>query len=99
MFRIFALCCTLIVSGYAAADKESVALFKDYLPHQILEMPEEERSQSVPIMFIGAASLGTSKAGAVILQAQLNTLRYLLIHESHPAMSARYGMGWVRAAL
>ena len=23
----------------------------------------------------------------------------LLIHESHPAMSARYGMGWVRAAL
>ena len=76
MFRIFALCCTLIVSGYAAADKESVALFKDYLPHQILEMPEEERSQSVPIMFIGAASLGTSKAGAVILQAQLNTLMY-----------------------
>ena len=25
--------------------------------------------------------------------------RFLLIHESHPAMSARYGMGWVRAAL
>ena len=25
--------------------------------------------------------------------------RNLLIHESHPAMSARYGMGWVRAAL
>ncbi len=23
----------------------------------------------------------------------------LLIHESHPAMSVRYGMGWVRAAL
>ena len=23
----------------------------------------------------------------------------LLIHESHPAMSAWYGMGWVRAAL
>ena len=27
------------------------------------------------------------------------TFRFLLIHESHPAMSARYGMGWVRAAL
>ena len=24
---------------------------------------------------------------------------FLLIQESHPAMSARYGMGWVRAAL
>ena len=27
------------------------------------------------------------------------SIEYLLIHESHPAMSARYGMGWVRAAL
>ena len=26
-------------------------------------------------------------------------MSFLLIHESHPAMSARYGMGWVRAAL
>ena len=29
----------------------------------------------------------------------LCTKDYLLIHESHPAMSAWYGMGWVRAAL
>ena len=28
-----------------------------------------------------------------------STLFFLLIHESHPVMSARYGMGWVRAAL
>ena len=27
------------------------------------------------------------------------SIGFLLIHESHPAMSARYGMGWVRAAL
>ena len=76
MFRIFALCCALFVSGYASADKDSVALFKDYLPQQILEMSEEKRSQSVPIMFIGAAILATSEAGGLILQAQLNTLMY-----------------------
>ena len=27
------------------------------------------------------------------------TLDVVAVHESHPAMSARYGMGWVRAAL
>ena len=27
------------------------------------------------------------------------SIEILLIHESHPAMSARYGMGWIRAAL
>ena len=76
MFRFFTFCCALFVFGYAWADENSVALFKDYLPQQILGMSEEERSQSVPIMFIGAASLATSEAGAIILQAQLNTLMY-----------------------
>ena len=35
-----------------------------------------------------------AKAGKVYTANQ-----FLLIHESHPAMSVRYGMGWVRAAL
>ena len=46
----------------------------------------------------------SSKSG--LTRQQMETIcgkvkdkRNLLIHESHPAMSARYGMGWVRAAL
>ena len=37
--------------------------------------------------------------GAVGDALRLGAIGFLLIHESHPAMSARYGMGWVRAAL
>ena len=76
MFRFIAFCCALFVSEHAWANKDSVALFKDYLPHQILEMSEEERSQSVPVMFIGASSLAASEASDIMLQTQLNTLMY-----------------------
>ena len=58
------------------ADEDSIARFKDYLPQQILEMPKEERSRSVPMMFVGAANLAASEAGDIILQANLNVLMY-----------------------
>lgn len=39
-------------------------------------MSKEERSNSVPMMFIGAANLAMSETGDLVIQAHLNTLMY-----------------------
>ena len=76
MIGVPALICVVFVSSTALADEDSIVRFKDYLPQQILDMPKEERSRSVPMMFVGAANLAASEAGDIILQANLNTLMY-----------------------
>ncbi len=43
-------------------------------------------------------SIAAAVAAGIVEWAGLAFI-FLLIHESHPAMSARYGMGLVRAAL
>ena len=76
MFIVSALCCTILFSRSALAGQDSVALFEGFLPHQIVEMSEEEINSSVPIKFIGVASLAASEEGDLILQSSLNTLMY-----------------------
>lgn len=76
MLKIATLCFVFGLCGSAQAEEDAVAQYKDYLPHEISEMSEEERWSSVPTMFIGAANLATSEAGDLIIQANLNTLMY-----------------------
>ncbi|MCD1620637.1 hypothetical protein ACFSDD_07295 [Salipiger marinus] len=58
------------------ADDDAAAKYRNYLPDQLLALPEDERSSSVPMMFSGAANLATSPAGDLVMQANLNTLMY-----------------------
>lgn len=76
MIKIVAFCLALFVPAAALADDDAVARFKNFLPADILKMPDEQRSKSVPMMYIGAANLAASKAGDLVLQAQLNVLMY-----------------------
>ncbi|RDJ11645.1 hypothetical protein [Rhizobium grahamii] len=62
--------------GAAQAEDAAVARYRDYLPEQIMQMPEQERKSSVPMMFIGAANSALSKNGQVFIQAALNSLMY-----------------------
>lgn len=62
--------------GIAQADDAAVQRYKDYLPEQILRMPESERKGTLPIMFIGAANLANAPGGKLIMQSHLNSLMY-----------------------
>lgn len=75
MFRIALIFLILLVS-VAHADEDAVAKYRDYLPEQLLALPEDERQSSVPMMFSGAANLATSPAGDLVMQANLNSLMY-----------------------
>jgi len=75
MFRIASIVLILLV-GVAHADEDAVAKYRDYLPEQLLALPEDERQSSVPMMFSGAANLATSPAGDLAIQANLNWLMY-----------------------
>jgi len=66
----------LLWLGASHAAEDAFAQYKNLLPEQILELTDDERSKSVPIMFNGAANLATSPTGKLIIRAQLNTLMY-----------------------
>lgn len=76
MFRITILFFALVWCWHAYADDDAVARYRNYLPRQILDLPEKERSSSVPIMYTGAANLAMSESGNVVMQANLNALMY-----------------------
>ncbi|WP_281023700.1 hypothetical protein [Minwuia sp. IMCC3009] len=71
-----ALICLVFLNGFAQADENAVAKYSDYLPEQLLALSEDERRDSVPMMFSGAANLAISPAGNLIMQANLNSLMY-----------------------
>lgn len=76
MLRAIAFAFAFLYSSIVQADEAAVARFKDYLPQQIVALPEKERSSSVPMMFIGAANLALSDFGDLVIQAHLNSLMY-----------------------
>ncbi len=76
MFRCLVFCCAVFAAGPAWVAEEAVGVFKDYLPLQILEMSEQELSQSVPVDLVAAAHLANSEVGDFMLQFYLNTLMY-----------------------
>ena len=65
-----------LVSSVAHADDAAIARFRNYLPQQIMAMTDAERSNSVPMMYIGAANSALSPYGDLINQAALNALMY-----------------------
>lgn len=75
MIRI-ATICFIMLASIASADEDSVAKFRDFLPEQILAMSKEERSSSVPMMYIGVANTAASPAGDLFVQVGLNMLMY-----------------------
>lgn len=75
MFRIASIC-LILLAGVARADEDSVAKYRDFLPAQLLALPEDERQSAVPMMFTGAANLAVSPAGELVMQANLNSLMY-----------------------
>lgn len=66
----------ILTAGIGHADQEAVEKYRDYLPEQILALPEEELKSSVPIMYSNAAYLALSPAGDISAQANLNSLMY-----------------------
>ena len=70
------LICFLVFAGCAYADSDAVEKYRNYLPEQLLALPEDERSSSVPMMYSSAANLAASPAGDFITQARLNSLMY-----------------------
>jgi hypothetical protein len=62
--------------GAAQADDAALARYKDYSPEQIMQLPEEERKSSVPMVYLGAANDALSKTGPVLIQSALNALMY-----------------------
>ena len=75
MFRSFFIC-LILFSSAVCADEDAIAKYRDYLPVQLLALPEEELHSSVPMIFSGAAKLATSPAGDFVMQANLNSLMY-----------------------
>lgn len=76
MLRSAAIAITLVCCDVAQAADDAVERFKNYTPQQIMSMSEKDRSNQVPMMFIGAANLAMVEAGDLILQASLNALMY-----------------------
>lgn len=75
MFRI-SVACLILTASLARADEDAVEKYRGLLPDELLELSDEERSNSVPMMFTGAANLAVSPAGDLIMQANLNSLMY-----------------------
>ena len=60
----------------AIADDDAVEKYRNYTPQQLAELPEKERSSSVPMMYSFAARNGLSKGADLLFAMQLNTLMY-----------------------
>jgi hypothetical protein len=60
----------------AIGDDSAVDKYYQYLPSQILGLPEKERQSKVPMMYIGAANLARSPIGELSIRMNLNSLMY-----------------------
>jgi hypothetical protein len=72
----FFLVSFIFFAGVGRGNESAVANYRDYLPEQLLALPEYELRNSVPMMFSGAANLAASPAGDLVMQANLNSLMY-----------------------
>jgi len=71
-----ALVILILLACVARADEDAVTRYRNYLPEELLAMPEDKLNSSVPMAFIGAANLATSPSGDLLMQANLNLLMY-----------------------
>ena len=73
---VLAVQVAILTPHISAAEEDAVAKFYSFLPDQILSMTDEERSSSVPMMYIGAANLAAAPYGDLVIQSNLNVLMY-----------------------
>lgn len=78
----------ILIASEATADAEAVERYRDFLPEEIMALPESERHKSVPMMYLGAANTGTSPAAEIFIQANLATLMYPAISDLEGAKRA-----------
>ena len=76
MLRVMFLAILTASAWSAQADEVSMLKYRDFLPQQILNLPENIRSSEVPMAYTGAANLALSPAADLILQTNLNELMY-----------------------
>lgn len=76
IFRAVAFGITLVSQSTAFAADSALERYKNYLPQQIIDLPEKERTNEVPMNLIGAARLAVSEAGDLVTKAHLNSLMY-----------------------
>lgn len=68
---VLASLCAILMPSASHADDASMAKYRDWLPSQILEMPEKQRRSEVPIAYIMSA-----RTADLAIQSFLNTLMY-----------------------
>lgn len=68
---VLASLCAILIPSASHADDASIAKYKDWLPRQILEMPEKQRRSEVPIAYTMSA-----RTADLAIQSLLNTLMY-----------------------
>lgn len=76
MVKAIAFCLVFVWCGTSYAGEDAVARFKNYLPREIMGIPEKERASSVPVMYLGAANFALSPMGDIVAQGNLNALMY-----------------------
>lgn len=72
----------------AIADDDAVKKYRDYTPQQLADLPEKERSSSVPMMYSFAARNGLSKGADLLFAMQLNTLMYAGVSDYEGAVKS-----------
>lgn len=84
--KLFGIAVIWCSSAYA--DEDAMKKYADFLPGEILALPEEERHSSVPMVYSGVAQQAISPAGDVLDQLNLNTLMYAGIGDYEAAKRA-----------
>lgn len=83
------LATSITALSYAAvADDNAVKKYGKLTPQQLADLPESERSASVPIMYTQAARKGLSQGADLLFAMQLNTLMYEGIHNYEKAVKS-----------
>ena len=80
----------------AIGETDAVAKYRSYTPQQIADMPDDERSSSVPMMYTMAASTGMSTGSELLFAMQLNRLMYPGVSD-YPAAVQAFQLDWNEA--
>ena len=88
MKSISILLISLFVVTLSLAVEAAVRKYRNYTPQQIQNIPEKERSSTLPIMYILAAQRGVSVGSELLFGSELNRLRYPGLHDYKAAVKA-----------
>lgn len=86
--RIVLVIAVFIMTNVTVADDTAVKKYRNYTPQQLADLPEKERSSSVPMMYSFAARNGLSKGSELMFAMQLNTLMYVGVNDYKNAVKS-----------